>query len=116
MHARIAFVALTEIGMSTDALDDDAVATIVCGTLEDDRLRMRHSTMCHVFLRANDGVVLRSHFWLGAVVRPQLLLRLMPAGLPHALANHCSEEYANLGALLPELYARYGHRSAHGVA
>ncbi len=29
-------------------------------------------------------------------------------GLPRALARHCAEEYANLGALLPELYSRFG--------
>jgi len=28
----------------------------------------------------------------------------LPADLPRALANHCAEEYSNLGALLPELY------------
>src|SRR5207253_356736 len=31
VHARIAFVAPTEMGMSTDALDDPRVGTIVCG-------------------------------------------------------------------------------------
>ncbi len=125
VHARIAFLPPTAIGFSTDALDDPAVATIVCGYVGDDRRRLRHSAMAHVFLAQADGIVLRSHFWLGAAVRPylpapladpiaaavnsRLVRRLsLPADLPHALAVHCAEEYANLGTLLPELHRRFG--------
>ena len=96
-----------------------AVATIVCGYAGDDRRRVRHSPMVHVFLRDDDGVVLRSRFWLGAVLRPYLpgaarrsaraapqhprSCAAGPAGdLPRALARHCAEEYANLAALLPD--------------
>jgi phloretin hydrolase len=125
VRARIAFQPPTAIGFSTDALDDTAVATIVCGYVGDDTRRLRHSTMAHVFLAEEDGVVLRSHFWLGAAVRPYLPAPLaaplgwalnnplvrrasLPRELPRALATHCAEEYANLGALLPELHARFG--------
>jgi hypothetical protein len=100
------------------------VATIVCGLAGDDGRRMEHSPMAHVFLRADDGLVLRSRFWLGAAVRPylpgplaaplglalnnRLVRRLsMPAELPKALARHCAEEYANLAGLLPELHSRF---------
>jgi hypothetical protein len=152
VHARIEFKAPSEMGMSSDALDDPRVASIVCGYAGDDRLHVRHSSMFHVFLRVGDGgaegakertgndtsnrvdghdtkagdnagVVLRSRFWLGAALRPygplgglaEPLLntplvrrRTLPKRLPQALATHCAEEYANLGALLPELYERFG--------
>jgi phloretin hydrolase len=113
VHARIAFHAPTEMGLSTDALDHPDVATIVCGYAGDDRRRVQHSPMIHVFLREGDGVVLRSRFWLGAALPSALNNRLvrrlaLPSGLPRALARHCAEEYANLGALLPELYPRFG--------
>lgn len=138
VRARIEFKAPTEMGMSSDALDDPHVATIVCGYAGDDRLHMRHSPMFHVLLRAGagekegdgrddpgtrGGVVLRSRFWLGAALRPygplggvgETLLnrptirrRGLPKGLPGALARHCAEEYANLGAILPELYGKFG--------
>lgn len=123
-HARIAFLRPTDIGFSTDGLDDPGVATIVGGYVGDDRRRARHSLMVHVFLEEGDGVVLRSRFWFGAAMRPYLpapiaaplepLLntravrtRLLPDDLPRAVANHCIEEYANLAELLPELHARY---------
>jgi phloretin hydrolase len=125
VHARIAFVAPSELGFSSDALEDPRVATIVCAWVGDERRRMRHTVMAHVFLAAEEGVVLRSHFWLGAAIRPYLPAPLaapagwalnnrvvrrlaLPAGLPRALATHCAEEYANLASLLPELYARFG--------
>ena len=123
-HARISFMRPTDIGFSTDALHLPEVATIVGGEVGDDRRRSRHSLMVHVFLNEADGVVLRSRFWFGSRIRPYLpgplaaplvpLLntafmrrRLLPGNLPHAVANHCIEEYANLAELLPGLYSRY---------
>lgn len=128
VRARIGFLAPTEMSLSTDALDDPAVATIVCGYAGDDTRRMRHTPMFHVFLREGDGVVLRSRFWLGAAIRPYLPGALgdaagrvlnnrvvrraaLPKGLPRGLARHCAQEYANLATLLPELYGRYGPAS-----
>ncbi len=125
VHARIAFERPSAMGLPDDQLENRDVATIVCGYVGDDRRRVRHTPMFHVFLRDGDGVVLRSAFWLGAAVRPygplggagERLLNnrvtrraTLPAALPRALANHCAEEYANLATLLPELYERFGRR------
>jgi catechol 2,3-dioxygenase-like lactoylglutathione lyase family enzyme len=113
VKARIEFLPPSQVGMTTDALDDPAVATIVCGYAGDDTRRVRHTPMFHVFLRDPDGVTLRSRFWLGAAL-PRLLNNrvvrriAMPSGVAPALARHCAEEYANLGVLLPELHARFG--------
>ena len=132
VHARIAFCPPRELGFTTDALDDARVATIVCGHAGDDRRRVRHSPMAHVFLHDGDGVVLRSRFWLGAAVRPyapaplavlgERLLNTprarratLPRNLPRALATHCAEEYANLAALLPQLHARYALDEPHSA-
>lgn len=125
VRARIAFLPPTRLGFSTDALDDPRVATIVGGEVGDDTRRMRHTLMVHVFLREGDGVVLRSRFWLGALIRPNLPGSLgdaagwalnrrvvrraaLPRDLAPGLARHCAEEYANLAALLPELHRRFG--------
>jgi hypothetical protein len=90
VRARIEFCSPTEMGMSSDALDDPHVASIVCGYAGDDRLHVRHTPMFHVFLREagsdekgrgegesqsqdrdqSRGVVLRSRFWLGAALAP----------------------------------------------
>lgn len=122
VHARIAFKRPTALGFSTDALDDPRVATIVAGHVGDDRRRLWHTLMVHVWLNEPGGTVLRSHFWLGADIRPfarplggaarllntRLVRRAaLPDKLPRALAAHCAEEYANLASLLPELHARH---------
>jgi len=123
VKARISFLSPSEMGMSIDALQSPSVATVICGYAGDDTRRVRHTPMFHVFLREDDGVVLRSRFWLGGALQPYgmlarpgaLLLNrpwvrriALPAGLPKSLAMHCAEEYANLGTLLPELYQRFG--------
>ena len=123
LRARIEFRRPSEVGFSTDALDLPQVGTVVAGFAGDDARRAQSTVMVHVFLNERSGLVLRSHFWLGAAIRPygalgaagQLLLNnrlarrvLLPSGLPPALARHCCEEYANLAGLLPELYTQYG--------
>lgn len=84
--------------------------------------------MAHVFLAFPEGVVLRSRFWIGAVLRPYapapiagavgplinrrfVRARLIPKRTARAMAEHCAAEYANLAALLPELHARYADPS-----
>lgn len=123
VRARIAFEPPDAMGMPGDQLDSPEVATIVCGWVGDETRRMRHTPMYHVFLREEEGVLLRSAFWLGAAVRPygplgaagarvlnnRFVRRVaLPAALPRALATHCAEEYANLATLLPELFERFG--------
>lgn len=125
VRARIAFQPPSALGFSGDVLADPNVATIVCGYVGDDTRRLRHSVLAHVFLAGGEGLVLRSHFWLGAAIRPYLPAPLaspiaaaldnrvvrrlsLPRDLPRALATHCAEEFANLAALLPELFERFG--------
>jgi len=127
VHARICFQDPSRLGMSPAALAGPHVGTVLAAEVGDDRRHVRHSLMYHVFLRAPDGLVLRSRFWLGAAIRPygpaggllEPLLnrpgvrrRMLPRDAPPALARHCVEEYANLAALLPELYRRFGASAA----
>jgi hypothetical protein len=124
VHARIAFLPPGHLGFTTGALDRPEVGAIVGGLAGDDRRRMQHTKMVHVFLKSNGGLVLRSRFWIGSAIRPYVpeplaglaarLLnrpsvrrRLIPKAVPKALARHCAEEYTNLGAILPELYEQY---------
>lgn len=122
VNARIEFHSPMEMGMTTDALADQNVATVVCGYAGDDTRRVRHTPMFHVVLKQPQGVVMRSRFWLGATLqpygpagpiarpiinRPVIRRAALPRELPRALATHCAEEYANLAALLPELWAAF---------
>lgn len=117
VHARIEFRPPSELGFGDDVSGDRRVGAVVAGWAGDDRRRLRHTLMTHVFLHAGDGLVLRSRFWLGSAIRPYapvpmaaaLLNRrpvrrfAIPPAAPRALARHCAEEFANLATLLPEL-------------
>ena len=101
------------------------MSTIVGGFVGDDRRRMQHTLMVHVFLKSADGLVQRSRFWIGAALRPyapavianpigwainrrRVRSRPIPSRAARLRAEHCAAEYANLATLLPELYAHYG--------
>jgi hypothetical protein len=125
IRARIEFHEPVAFGFSEAAAGSGPVGTIICATVSD--RRARHSAMAHVFLENGDGLMLRSHFWLGSVIRPRLprLLsplarasepvlnsatarrRLLPDSTAKLLAHHCAEEYTNLVAILPGLFEQH---------
>lgn len=122
---RIEFMRPSEFGFSTDAIDDPRVGTIVCGHVGSTTRHARFAAMAHVFLRDADGLVLRSRFWLGAVLRPDLpgvlgdavarvvnrpfvRKRVIPRDAPRRLALHCATEYTRLAAMLPQMYSEFG--------
>lgn len=134
-HLRIEFKRPQQLGFSNGALGKSGVAGIVGGFVGDDRKRARHTRMVHVFLEhpATGGYVLRSRFWIGSILRPYLPApvaspvaklinrrffrdRLIPRNAPRGLAHHCAEEYTQLAAILPDLYAEYGPDAARAPA
>ena len=125
IKARIEFVPPLEIGFSSNELENPNVATIICGKAGDMKLHVRHTVMSHVWLNdGNGGTILRSHFWCGAIMRPDLPSGLgdvvgklinrpvmrklaMPKGVGESLSLHCVEEFSNLAEILPELYTEF---------
>jgi DAPG hydrolase PhiG domain len=80
--------------------------------------------MYHFARRTDDGVELRSRFWIGAefrlfmasalatpinrsLTRPAVRRRVIPGQAPLAMARHCAAECANLASLLPQLYQEH---------
>ena len=126
VEARIEFVPPTEVGFSNNALEDPNVATIVCGKAGDMKRHARHTVMSHVWLNdGSGGTLLRSHFWGGAIMRPDLpgavgdlvgtlinrpVVRklALPKGVGESLATHCVEEFNHLAVILPELFGQFG--------
>ncbi len=121
---RIEFVPPSQLGFSTDAVDDPRVGTIIAGLVGDVAARVQHTIMIHVFLIAADGLVLRSRFYVGGAIRlyapkriaalsasvldrPLFRRRIISSRAPRAMARHCAREYANLATLLPELHRRF---------
>lgn len=66
------------------------------------------ATVSHVYRKKDDGLVLRARFWLGwnAIDGKKVLVNdNVPLPLIKGLAYHCLEEYTNLAAILPSVYA-----------
>ena len=68
------------------------------------------AVVLHVAYEADGGLIIQSHFWMGwrfeegkpvLAMAPQTSI---PIFGPKALIDHCVHEFANLGAILPELY------------
>ena len=123
-HLRIHFLDPVAFGFPAGVLEQSGVATIVCAIVGDDRMRAWHTRMCHFARRTDSGLVLRSRFWIGGELRlfmrarpaapvnrllalPAVRRRAVPRRAPLVMARHCAAEYANLAALLPDLYARH---------
>jgi hypothetical protein len=120
---RIEFLDPVEFGFPAGWASDGRCATIICGNAGSDRRRARHTKMCHFARATDDGVELRSRFWIGEeidlywptwrLIKPILSTPFVreiavPKEAPKVLARHCAQEYANLAELLPELWDRYG--------
>lgn len=116
---RIEFIDPVEFGFPAGSVPSENCATIICGFAGDDTRRVRHTRMCHFARETGDGLELRSRFWIGEriefyaragrVINPLLNTSLVrsiavPEAAPEALADHCAQEYANLAAMLPELW------------
>jgi phloretin hydrolase len=123
-HLRIRFLDPVAFGFPERVQRDPSVATIVCGLVGDDRRRVWHTRLCHLARRTEEGVELRSRFWLGAELRlftasafagainrllntPAIRRRVIPRRAPLAMARHCAAEYANLASLLPQLHQEH---------
>lgn len=122
---RIEFVDPVAFGFPRHDFAPATCSTIICGYVGDDVRRVRHTRLCHFVRDTDDGVEMRSRFWIGnrislysesPLAKPVNRLlntrlirsRAVPKRAPRALAQHCAQEYANLAAMLPELWARYG--------
>lgn len=83
-----------------------------------------HTRMCHIARKLNNGVELRSRFWIGerievSGIAGRLLTyllnkravkrKIIPKNVGRHMFHHCAQEYHNLAEILPEIY-----REVHG--
>ena len=95
--------------------------TIISGRVGSKKWGIWGTDMCHFVRKTkNGGVEMRSRFWIGnriermrgigkpfmnSILNQSFLKRkLIPKGIGQAMFYHCSQEYHNLAAILPELY------------
>lgn len=93
--------------------DESRVGTKDCATLIS---AMGHSpdavdaVMTHFVRETEDGIELRSRFWIGYSVENGNVIKVIPDGveLPamvaKSLLNHCMKEFTHLATILPQVY------------
>ena len=105
MPLRIDFVTPEQFGFSTRLMDDNRVATIVCGHVGAFRGAVYHTEMAHIYFERENGLFMVSRFWIGRLMKNGLLRKaLLTEDMARSMARHCCIEYRNLAARLPQLY------------
>ena len=104
----LSFISPEDYGFDMGRFKSPNVETVVCGP------------MCHFLRKTDDGMELRSRFWLGyrIVDKKAVLGQAGPfqAGAnkerlefaAKQLALHCTKEFTHLGKILPMVYADQG--------
>ena len=70
--------------------------------------------MLHYYREIEGGIESRTRFWMGYRITKGRPARVLPEGIrvpqeaPMGLALHNVEEFSNLAALLPKVYAEFG--------
>ena len=104
---RIDFVTAEEFGFDKQKMDDNGFPLIVCGHVGAFRGLIWHTEMAHMFRQEADGLFLISRFWIGQLAGGRLLRKaILTEETAKGMAEHCCQEYRNLAAMLPGLYAR----------
>lgn len=96
-----------DFGYDTSLIGTEKCASMVCAIGEG----ATPAFMTHKFYAVDDGIMFESRFWMGVAYVDGKLTKILPEGVkvpemgPRALFAHNIKEYANLAAILPEIYA-----------
>ena len=103
-----------DLGFDQAKIGTEACATIVCakGTGKGQPPFANPETiMCHFVRETDEGIELRSRFWMGWTYDKGRDVKSLPDGMrmppmgPMSLLAHNIKEFTNLAALLPRVYA-----------
>jgi len=127
MRLSIAFAEPSEY-LDGSRFEASATETVVCARTYSRKENVAAGHVLHQIRRTNDGVEMRSRFWLadfdsselpviGSLLHPLLNSRpmrrtLVPNGVGRDLLLHCAEEMTHLAEFLPALFQRVVHRGS----
>jgi phloretin hydrolase len=120
----ITFLPPEDFGFNTSQFFEFRIVTTVCARGGSVAKKLLHTDMCHVVRATEDGVEMRSRFWIGRnlcftplserspvqrLINTRFVRKiLIPRDTPAKVAHHCAQEYTNLAAILSDLYRDYG--------
>lgn len=103
-----------DLGFAAEKIGTPACATIVCAKgfgKGQPPFASPPAIMCHFMRETEDGVELRSRFWMGWTINNGRPVKELPDGMRFpllpimSLCLHNIKEYTNLATLLPKIYA-----------
>jgi hypothetical protein len=116
----INFMPPKKFGFNKNKLKNENEETIICAKVGDLKKRVWHTKMCHAVRKVEEGVEMRSRFWMANKVERMdkfgkeilnsilnksfIKKKLLPNKLGKYMFHHCSQEYNNLKDILPEIY------------
>ncbi|WP_028314030.1 DAPG hydrolase family protein [Desulfatibacillum aliphaticivorans] len=120
----IKFVRPSDFGFDESRFEKAGVATVFCGLVGSKSKHVKqHTLMCHFVRNVDEGVEMRSRFWIGKKIlvygdnenspvnrlaNTKLIRKIaIPKNIGRSMAMHCAQEYNNLAEILPELYRAY---------
>jgi len=107
-HILLQFKKPADLGYDMEKLGTSGCAGMVCASGVGDTPAL----MTHKWMKCADGVLFKSHFWMGyGLNEGGELIKLVPDGIsvpeagPRALYGHNIKEYSNLAKILPQVYS-----------
>lgn len=106
MPLSIEFVSPEAFGFSKEAMEENKVATIVCGHVGAMYGLVKHTEMSHIFFEDDEGgLFMISRFWIGKRLKNPLLRKMILTDeTAKGMAEHCCMEYRNFAERIPVLY------------
>lgn len=118
----IDFMDPVDFGFDKDKLNPDK-NTIICARVGSPSKGAWATEMCHFVRRTEEGVEMRSRFWIGNKIYRMggfaqgflntilnsnfVRKKLIPKEIGKCMFHHCSQEYHNLAEILPMVYEEY---------
>lgn len=117
------FMSPEDFGFDKTKLKNDDSETIICARVGSPTRGIWHTKMCHVCRKTDEGIEMRSRFWIGYELKritkfgskilnhflnkPIIKSKLIPKDMGKHMFFHCVQEYHNLREILPKLYSKY---------
>ncbi|WP_411682182.1 DAPG hydrolase family protein [Clostridium thailandense] len=103
----LCFKCPSDLGYDLSKVGTKDCAAMVCAVGEG----KAPALMTHMCQEVDGGIIFKSRFWMGYGLVNGEVVKVVPEGVtipeivPRSLFSHTIKEYANLAAILPELYA-----------
>ncbi len=107
MNLSMRFVPPETFGFEVSKFTERGIAAVICGIVgfKVGQATIEHTYMCHVFREKDNGLELRSRFWLGKKLNmPNIRKLVITEDLAMDMLLHCSQEFNHLAGFLPDIY------------